>query len=169
LTPDVGESLSIPFASNDDSGFEIMMRGFASSLLRSLTVALYGSRPVYSRRDEMEFPLASQNACNLLELTFRGRRAMDRAFLDALRPYNNSVNIEDQYELSFIRETPASCARWVPTKERSSAAPSKRRRESSQENILAASGLAFWKRKKHKETGHGIPQRFGTITARAQT
>src|SRR5207244_3848335 len=69
--------------------FEIMMRDFASSLVRWLTVAACGSRRVHFRRDEAEFPTASQNACDFLERTFRGSRAADGAPSDALRPFNN--------------------------------------------------------------------------------
>src|SRR5438876_2889963 len=88
-------------ASNDDSDFETMMRLSASPLLRWLTVALCGSRRVYFRREEAEFPAASQNACRLLVSTFGGRRVTGCASIDALRPFNNSVNLEDKNEISF--------------------------------------------------------------------
>src|SRR5438105_4080849 len=86
--------------------FEIMMRGFASSLLRWLTMAAGGSTRVHFRLDEAEFPAAWQSACKLLERTLPGSRAVDCASIDALRPFNNWVNLEDQYELLFTRETP---------------------------------------------------------------
>ena len=141
-----------------------MMRGFASSLLRWLTVTFRGS--IFFRYDEAEFPVASQTACNLVERTERGSRAADSAPSDALRPLNNRLNIQDiQYELSFIRETPAPFAGRFSTKERSPAAPFARDRESAQENILAAARCTFWKRQKHKEAGHCIAQRFATAAA----
>src|SRR6266446_2745292 len=90
--------------------FEIMMRGFASSLLRWLTMAAGGSTRVHFRLDEAEFPAASQSACKLLERTLPGLRAVDCASIDALRPFNNWVNLEDQYELLFTEETPATKA-----------------------------------------------------------
>jgi len=141
-----------------------MMRGFASSLLRWLTVTVRGS--IFFRYDEAEFPAASQTACNLVERTERGSRAADSAPSDALRPLNNRLNIQDtQYELSFIRETPAPFAGRFSTKERSPGAPFARDRESAQENILAAARCAFWKRQKHKEAGHCIAQRYATAAA----
>src|SRR6266446_1041667 len=100
---------------------DIMMRDFASSLLRWLTVAAGGSTRIHFRLDEAEFPAASQSARKLLERTWPGSRAADCASIDALRPFNNWVNLEDQYELLFTRETPASFARRVPTMGRSRA------------------------------------------------
>ena len=134
-------------------GFEIMMRLLASSLFRWLTVAVYGSK--HSRPGEVEFPGASQNAGGLW--TFRGRRAAGCASVDALRPFNNSVNIEDKHEISFIRETLAPFARRVPT-ERRSPALSTRAGESAQENILAETRGIFWQRRECKETGARFAQ-----------
>ncbi len=130
---------------------KIMMRAFASSLLRSLTVALYGSRRVRSRHQEMEFPMASQNDGNLLEWTFRGRRAADCASSDALRPLHHWVNIKDQYELSFIRKTLAPVARRISIPARWPRALSGTAGKSAQENILATSSGIFWDRQRHQE------------------
>src|SRR5437868_3894411 len=127
-----------------------MMRFPASSLLRWLTVA--ACVRIHFRREEVEFPAASRNACNLLEGTFRGRRVAGCAPIGALRPFNNSVNLEDQNEISFIRETFAPFARRSPKKGRSKAALSRRAPEAPQENILAAVGGIFWKWRNHPES-----------------
>jgi len=141
--------------------FETMMRAPASSLFRWLTVAVYGSK--HSRPGEVEFPAAGQNAVWIL----RGRRAAGCASVDALRPFNNSVNIEDKHEISFIRETLAPFARRVPTEGRSPAL-STRAGESTQENILAESRGIFWQRRKRKETGARIAQWFAAAASGAQ-
>lgn len=137
--------------------FEIMMRGFASSLLRWLTVAAGGSTRVHFRLDEAEFPAASQSACKLLERTVPGSDVVDCASRDALRRFNNWVNLEDQYELLFTREAPAPFARRVPTIGRSPALPGNAR-ESSQENILAASRSILWKRHGRKKASDRVAQ-----------
>src|SRR5438876_10934203 len=98
-----------------------MKRGFSSSRFDWLTTAGCIPRRFYFRRDEAEFPAASQTACNLW--TFRGPRATDRASLDALRPFNNWANTEDQNEFLSTGETPAPGARSVSTKGRPWAFP----------------------------------------------
>ena len=153
ISPHVGNLYRFRSLLTTIQALKIMMRDFASLLLRLLTVALYGSRRVRSRHDETEFPMASPNAGNLLEWTLRGRRAAGCASSDALRPLHHWVKKEDQYELSFIRETLAPFARRVPTKGRSPAFP-RNARESAQENILAASRGVFWKRKRRAEASH---------------
>ncbi len=141
-----------------------MIRCFVPSLLRWLIVTAYGS--MFFRHDEAEFPAAPQTACNLLGRTERGSRAPDSAPSDALRPLNNRLNIQDiQYELSFIRETPAPFAGRLSTEGRSPGAPFARDCESAQENILAVARCTFWKRQKHKEAGYCIAQRFATTAA----
>jgi hypothetical protein len=139
------------------------MRCFASSLLRWLTATAYGSR--FFRHDEAEFPAAPQTACNLLGRTERGSRAADCAPSDALRPPNNRLTIQDQYELSFIRETLAPFAGRFSTEGRSPRGAFTPDCKSVQENILAAACCTFWRRQKRKATGHGIPQRFATAAA----
>jgi hypothetical protein len=144
-----------------------MMRSFASSLLRWLIVTARGS--IFFRHDETEFPRASQTACNLLERTERGSRAADGAPLDdALRPLNNRLNNQDQYELSFIRETLSPFAGRFSTEGRSPRASIARNREGPKEDILAATGCTFWKREKHEETSRCIAQWFATTAAGAQ-
>ena len=147
--------------------FEIMMRGFASSVLGWLAGAACGSKRIHFRRNEMEFPAASQNACNVLERALRGSDAADGASIDALRLFNNWINIEDQHELSFIRETLAPFARRSPTKGRSAFASAGRSGESSQENILEEAGRTFWKRQRPKESGDRIAQWLAAITISA--
>jgi hypothetical protein len=145
-----------------------MIRCFAPSLLRWLTVTAYGS--MFFRHDEAEFPAAPQTACNLLGRTERGSRAEDSAPSDALRPPNNRLNIQDQYELSFIRETPAPFAGRFSTERRPPRATFARDRESAQENVLAAARCTFWKWQKHKATDDCVAQRFATAAAaHAQT
>ena len=141
------------------------MRLLASSLLRWMTVAAYGSRRVHFRREEAEFPAASQNACRLLERPFRGRRATGCASIDALRSFNNSVNIEDQHEISLIRETSAPFAWWLPKKGRSRPASAGDARESSAENILAAFPGIFWKWPAGQEARISVAQRLAITRA----
>src|SRR6185503_2489918 len=103
-----------------------------------------------------------------LESALRDRDAADRASFDALRPLNHWVKIKDQYELSFIRETPAQVARRVSTQGRWAWALSRRSPESADENILATGRGIFWKRQQLEETHCGIAQRFGTFAVAAQ-
>jgi len=134
------------------------MRGGFSSLLRCLTVALFGSRRFYFRPEQAEFPVAYQSVCDLLENPFRGRCATGGASTDALRRLKNSVNIEDQHEISFIRETLAPFARGLPPKGRSSSAPSGDARQSSQKDILAANSGIFRRQQDREKGGQFSPQ-----------
>ena len=131
--------------------FGTMMRDFAFSLFRWLTVAAGGSRRVRFRLEEAEFPAASQSACKLLERTLRSSRAADRASIDALRPFNNWVNLKDNHELSFIRKTLAPVARRISIPARWPRALSGTAGKSAQENILATSSGIFWDRQRHQE------------------
>src|SRR5438270_840168 len=144
-----------------------MKRGFSSSRFDWLTTAGCISRRLYFRHDEAEFPTASQIVCNLW--TFRGSRAEDCASMDALRPFNNWVNTEDQHELLSTRETPASWARSVSTKGRARAFSRATRAGSEAENILATNRRIFWKWRRHTKTSHTITQRRGTTAAAAAT
>jgi len=65
-----------------------------------------------SRPDEAEFPPAAQTALELLDWTFRGSRAVDRASRDALRPQGNWFKTEDYYEISIPREKLTAPASW---------------------------------------------------------
>jgi hypothetical protein len=142
-----------------------MLRGLSSSLFRCLTTAACGS--TYFRRDEAEFPVASQNACNWG--TFRGSGALDGASIDALRPFNNWLNIDHKHELSSIWEALAAFAWRLPTQGRSPRLSGKAARESTKENVLAAVGCIFRKRQKRKKTCDRVAQWRTAIAASAQT
>src|SRR5215472_6982901 len=118
-----------------------MKRGSSSSRSDWLSKTGCIQRRFYFRHDEAEFPAASQTDCNLW--IFRDSHAADRASLDALRPLNNLVKIEDQYELAFIRESPAPRARSVSTSGWSRAFSRAARASSEAENILATHRRIF--------------------------
>src|SRR3954469_23178333 len=122
------------------------MRGVFSSRFRWLTVAIFGSRRFYFRPEQAEFPVTHQSACDLRNGPFQGRYAAGRASIDALRRTNNSVYIEDQYEISFTRDTLATFARRFPPKGRSSLASSGDAGPSPQENLLATTHGSFQQR-----------------------
>ena len=70
---------------------------------------------------EVEFPPAAQPALELLDRTFRGPRAVNRASLDALYPQYNWLNTGDHYEISIPRENFTSATSWgIPQAVRSS-------------------------------------------------
>ena len=148
----------------------LSMRGFFSSLFRWLTAAAFGSRRFYFRPEQAEFPAAHQSACNILQEPFRGRRAAGCASIDALRSYDNSVNIEDPHEIAFIRETFAPFAWRLPPKGRSPRAASVTSAGPNPEkDILAETGGAFWQRQRPKETRHCFPEWRAATAASAQT
>src|SRR5260370_17615584 len=130
--------------------FENMMRAFASTLLRWLSAPACYSIQLYFRLNEAEFLAASQSACKLFEWTLSDSRAADRASIDALRPFNHWVNLKDQHELLFIRQTSPPFARWIPTQEQWAPARSTGRSESSEKNVLAAGRRFFCKRQRQK-------------------
>lgn len=104
---------------------------------------------LHSRRHEAEFP-AAQIASQLRIL--RDAPAADRASNDALRPHNNSVNIEDQHEISFIRERLAAFARRRPTEGRQSLPVSPPGRQSAGQEIgLAKDHGIFFERRAFDE------------------
>jgi hypothetical protein len=83
-----------------------------SLIIRSLSVF---------RSAEVEFPPAAQPALELLDWTFRGSRAVDRASHDALYPQYNWLNTGDHYEISIPRENFTSTTSWrIPQAVRSS-------------------------------------------------
>ena len=131
--------------------FGTMMRTSAFSLLRWLSAPACISRQVHFRLNETEFPVASQSACKMFERTLGGSHAVDRASIDALRLFNNWVNLKDQHELLFIRKTPAPRARWVPTQRQWPLALSTRGSETSKADILAAGRCIFWEREDRQE------------------
>src|SRR5689334_9598176 len=91
-----------------------MMRFLTSSMRRWFTRAACHSARIISRRLEAEFPAPSQTACRLL-VDPRGSFIAGCASTDALRSFNNSVKLKDQYDISFIRETSPPFAWWLPT------------------------------------------------------
>src|SRR6266496_695826 len=150
--------------------FGTMMRTSASLLLRWLSAPACVSRQVHFRLNEAEFPPASQSVCKLLfERTLGGSHAVDRASIDALRLFNNWVNLKDQHELLFIRETLAPFARGIPTQGQWPLALSAGRSESSKKDILAAGRRIFWKRRGHKENSNGHAQRCAAFAAATKT
>jgi hypothetical protein len=135
---------------------------------RWLTKAGRSSRSK-SRQFEVEFPAVVQAACQLLKRTLWGSPAADRASIDALHPHHNWVNIEDQHEISFIREKLAAFARRVPIQGRSSLWRFVRERQNpSQENILATHRRIFFKWKNCEQASRVITQRFSAGAAGAQ-
>jgi hypothetical protein len=148
--------------------FVFRIPGFVLLLFRWLTKA-DGSSRSNSRQLEVESPAAAQTACQLPKRALWGSPAADRASIDALHPHNNWVNIEDQHEISSIRENLAAFARRVPTQGRSSPwrfAPG--RQNPGQENILATHRRAFFQWKNCERANQGITQRFAAGAAGAQ-
>jgi hypothetical protein len=122
-----------------------MKRGLSSSRSDWLSKTGCILRRFYFRRDEVEFPAASQTGCSLW--TFRDSRVADRASLDALRQLNN-LKIKDQHELAFIRGTPAPWARSASTSERARTFPRAAPAGSEAENILATHRRILWGRRR---------------------
>ena len=91
-----------------------------------------------------------RTAFERLGWTPQGLRAVERASIDALRPNYNSVNTEDLYGISIIREKfPAPTGRRrFPQKGRRSPVPAKGACEGTgKENVLAESHGIFHQRK----------------------
>ena len=150
--------------------FETRMRTFASSLLRWLRAPACDSRQVHFRPNEVEFPLASQSACKLFEWTLSGSRAADCASIDALRPFNNWVKLKDQHELLFIWETLTPFARrGAPQGQPRTLSGSAGESETSEKDILAASGRIFRRRHRHKENRNDDAQRCAAFAAAKKT
>ena len=111
-----------------------------------------GCRSKFYRQNEAKFP-AAQTA-NKLQ-TLRGLPAADRAScFDALRPNENWINLKNQYEISFIREKSAACARRFPTKGRWSVALSAGDPESASEKIVLAKNHSAFHQRKNKAFRH---------------
>src|SRR5437762_3997479 len=149
--------------------FDTVVRIFALWLLRGLSALASSSRQMDSRRDEAEFPTASQSACKLFEWTLGDWRAADGASFDALRPFNNWFKPKDQHELLFIWKTLASFARRLPTQERRTLASSADRSETSKKDILAAYCRIFWKRPEHEKSSDRCTQWRAAFATGAQT
>jgi hypothetical protein len=123
--------------------FEKAMQVIASLMDHWLTCA--GCLSKLYRRNEAEFP-AAQTANKLR--TLRGLPAADGVSFDALRPNENSVNLKDQYEISFIREKSAAFARRFPTKGRWSLALSAGDPQSASEKIVLAKNHSVFHQRK---------------------
>ena len=95
------------------------MLGFAFVVDRWLTDAGRRSNEFPAKRGGVS---SGDADCLQAGKILRGSPAADRASIDALRPNYNWVNIEDQYEISFIREKSAAFARRLPQKGRQSLA-----------------------------------------------
>ena len=105
------------------SFLQFHVRYRVSLLFRWLTGASRLCSRISSRLYEAEFPVATQTVDQLLVGTLRGPRARDRASLDALRPNYNWMKIEDQYDISPIREKWPAFTRRLPQKGRQSPTP----------------------------------------------
>jgi len=140
------------------------MRGVSSSLFRWVTAAVFGSRRFYFRRKQAEFPVTHQYACNLRYEPLPGRCAAGRASIDALRRTNNSVNIEDPHEISFIREARAAFARRLSPKGWPRASSGIATQSRSKANILAATRGSFCQRQDPEEISHCKSQRLSATT-----
>jgi hypothetical protein len=105
---------------------------------------------ITSRCHEAKFPAATQTADKLFARTFRGSQAADGASIDGLRPHYNWVNIEDQHEISFIRETLAAFARRFPTTGRRSLTLSRLRPEGAGEEIVVANNHGFFHQRQNR-------------------
>jgi hypothetical protein len=147
--------------------FVFKIPGFALLLFRWLTKADRSSRSS-SRQLEVEFPAAAQTASQLPKRTLWGSPAVDRASIDALHSHNNWVNIEDQYEISFIWEKLAAFARRVPTERRSSPWFARDRQNPGQENILATHRRIFFQWKNCEQASRVITQRYAAGATGAQ-
>jgi hypothetical protein len=138
---------------------ETRMRTVASSLLRWFRTLACDLRQVHFRLNEVEFPVASQSACKLFEWTLGDSRAADCASIDALRPFNNWVKLRNQHELLFIWETlPPFARRRSPQGQPGTLPWSAGESETSEKDILAASGRIFRRRHRRKENRNGHSQ-----------
>ncbi|MEP7078429.1 MAG: hypothetical protein ABI795_05315 [Chthoniobacterales bacterium] len=121
-----------------------------ATLMRSLATAAIGwgtdrglrFKRSFPARNEAEFPLA-RIVGKLLERTSRGPRAAGRAFIDALRLNNHSVNLEDQHEISYKRERATPFAWRSPPQERRSVAPALRACQGAGAEIVLAKSRCF--------------------------
>ena len=146
------------------------MRILASSLIGRFSGAVCHSRTIHSQHQEAEFPASSQTACRLLEGPL-GLWSAGCASTDALRSLNNWVNLKDQYEISFLRETLAF-AWWLPPKGRSrpqSASTGNACRESSKDVLATGSCILQRQRQIRRETGEAVAQRIAFARFRAAT
>ena len=151
--------------------FEAMMRTFASFLCRWFNAPACGSRQVYFRYDEAELSAASQSACKLINRTLSDSRAADGALAvsKALYLFNNWTKPKDQHELLFIRETLPPVARGPTQRQlRSFSGPTTSNKD-SKEDILAARGRVFRKRRSDEEKNIDYAERDAAFALGTQT
>jgi hypothetical protein len=125
------------------------MLGFAFVVDHWLNCA--GRRSKNCRQNEAEFPAArTANKRRIL----RGLPAADGVSFDALRPNDNWVNIEDQYEISFIREKSAAFARRIPkTRRRTLACTACGAKDAAEEVTLAKNYRGTFRKRKGEACG----------------
>ncbi len=129
---------------------EITLRAFASLLFRRVKHAVRRSYRTHSRLKAAESPAVTQKALERLGWTLRGSRAVERASSDALRPNQHSVNPEDPYGISIIREKLAAPTgrRRVPTPGRRSPLPADKHSQSAGEkNAVGENHRLLFERK----------------------
>ena len=131
---------------------EIIMRTFASLLIRWLIVA--ARRSSSSRPHMVEFSAVTQQAQQPLDRwTSSSARPAGPASDDALRPHHNSVNIEELYGISFIRERlAASARRQLPPEGRRPPVP--RQVGSASSRATIALGENRWLFQQRNSTAH---------------
>jgi len=138
------------------------MLGFAFVVDHWLNYA--GRRSENCRQNEAEFPAArTANKRRIL----RGLPAADGVSFDALRPNDNWLNIEDQYEISFIREKSAAFAWRIPKKRRRSLASSACGATTASEKIALAKNHRGSFRKRKAQAFRGSEWFIGAATAAA--
>ncbi len=135
--------------------WEKMMRTFASLLIRRLTYAVRHS--LLSRPHAAESAAAAQCASQPLDSwTSRLARSAEPASDDALRLNHNSVNLEDLYGISFIRERlAASARRQLPQEGRRSPVSATIGSETRSETIALGQNHGFFQQRKstHRKGG----------------
>src|SRR4051812_1044642 len=138
-------------------------RMFAPLLICWRSHAARRSLRRWTRPRAAEFPAATRTAYERLEGIFRDLRAADRASIDALRPNCNSVNTEDLYGISIIREGLAPWARWFfPPPERRSFLPAKIISQGpGQEVVLGQNHGLFLQWESPDRAGRAAAQWFG--------
>ena len=126
------------------------MLGFAFVVDHWLNYA--GRLSKHCRQNEAEFPAA--RTANKRQ-ALRGLPAADGVSFDALRPNDNWVNIEDQYEISFIREKFAAFARRIPTEGATDARVHHMRapRTPPKKSLLAENYRGIFRKRKNEACG----------------
>ena len=149
---------------------EAMRQIFAASLLRWLSAPACGSRQVYFRHTEAEFPLASQK--RKFEWTLDDSRAADGvpSLFGALRPFNNWTKPKNQHELLFIRKTLTPPARWGPTQRKSGTlSRTTGTGEDAEKDVLATGYRIFREWRRDEESSNTTAEWHTAFATHAQT